>query len=205
MRMSLYVQYMSWPRPDGIPREDYAKAMLNEHGKPSFQVAITFDGRSRNKRHFVSVMLVVKQEGFQEHWQSPKRIYSLGEAVGGDDRENLRKEFGDIWEECQELLDGEKLKVAWENEHIDFSIDITVPADMKAHWSMFGCGGMQGGGQQTAQPTGSNSGGWRERAQVCHRCNVTYKELTHIFATYTIKVTPKPPMESLLAPHKQGK
>lgn len=188
---SRFVQYKSWPTADEIPEEEYGKAMLNEAGQPSFQVAVTFDGRSRNRRHFVSVMLVVKQEGFECHWQAPKQIYTLGEAVGGDDRENLSKEFKDLWKECQDLLDGELLLVPWNDTEFQIHIDITIPADMKAHWSMFGCGGMQGGGgQQPAQATGSSSGTWRERAQVCHRCNVTYKELDRVFTTHYVKVRP---------------
>lgn len=186
------MQFPMWPATEQIENDEYEDAMLDADGNPTFHVAITFDGRSRNKRHFTSVMLVVKQAGFKEFWQKPKNIFTVGEAVGGDERANICKHFNDLWKECQDLLDGEKVKVPWNGTEVEVNIDISLPADMKAHWSLFGCGGMQGGGQQSAQTTATSTdgrGGARGHFKVCHRCEVTYRELEHVFVAYKVQAS----------------
>jgi hypothetical protein len=83
-------QYPEWP--NGVPEDgDHELYMLGTDGLPSFEVAITFDGRSKPRQHFLSAMLVIKQSGLEEYWQKPGWIYTVCEVQGHDSADNMRK------------------------------------------------------------------------------------------------------------------
>lgn len=142
--------------------------MLGSDGQPSFEIAITFDGRSKPRQHYLSAMLVIKQNGLQEYWQKPAWIYTLCEVQGHDSADNMRKNIMPFWHEVQQLLDGRKVTAFSNGQTYDFQIIVRLPADMKAHWALFGCGG--------------------RRPNICHRCLVTYEELEIVLVNYEIKV-----------------
>jgi hypothetical protein len=81
-------RYPRWPSvPEDVDPED---AMLNDEGQPEFSVSFTFDARSESSaRNYVTIMMGVKQAGFQEHWQSPHNIYTIAEVVGKDSSANM--------------------------------------------------------------------------------------------------------------------
>jgi hypothetical protein len=137
--------------------------------EPSFEIGITFDGRSKPRQHYMSAMVVVKQEGLEEYWQKPDWIYTVCEVHGHDSAQNMRANLLPYWEEVNNLINGKKVTAYCDGIQYDFSIIVRLPADMKAHWALFGCGGV--------------------RPNVCHRCMVTYDDLEHIFENYFIKVS----------------
>lgn len=153
--------------------------MLGDDGQPSFEIAITFDGRSKPRQHFLSAMLVIKQSGFQEYWQKPLSIYTICEVQGHDSAENMRRNIMPFWDEVQQLIDGKKVTVFSKGQSYDFQIVVRLPADMKAHWALFGCGG--------------------RRPNICHRCHVTYDELEIVLVNHMIKVGKKNTKEQALS------
>jgi hypothetical protein len=158
----------NWPNIDVPDGEEPQKYMLGNNRQPSFEIAVTFDGRSKPRQHFLSAMIVVKQAGFEEFWQKPDWIYTTCEVEGHDSASNMRENIMPFWKEVQRLIDGEKVIAYKDGQEYPFSIVVQLPADMKAHWALFGCGG--------------------RRPNVCHRCMVSYEELEYILGTHTIQV-----------------
>lgn len=159
-----YPEWPSVPASDGIDLEE----LMLEDGHPSFEIAITFDGRSKPRQHFLSAMLVIKQAGLQEFWQKPDHIYTICEVEGHDSAQNMRENIMPFWAEVQALINGKKVTAYYGGRNIDFNIVVRLPADMKAQWALFGCGG--------------------SRSDICHRCHVTYEDLETVFVNYIIKV-----------------
>lgn len=156
-----------WPNCD-TEDSDLGTSTTDESEQPSFEIAITFDGRSKPRQHYMSAMLVVKQEGLEEFWQKPDWIYTVCKVRGSDSAENMKANLQPFWEEVNLLMSGKKITAYCEGSEYQFDIIVRLPADMKAHWALFGCGGT--------------------RPHVCHRCLVTYEELEIIMENYIIKV-----------------
>lgn len=151
--------------------DDATTPMTDEEDahQPTFEIAITFDGRSKPRQHYMSAMLVIKQEGLEDLWQKPDWIYTVCEVCGSDSAANMRANLLPFWEEVNAIINGKKITAYCDGTEYAFNIIVRLPADMKAHWALFGCGGA--------------------RPNVCHRCTVTYEELEFVLENYIIKVT----------------
>jgi hypothetical protein len=165
------VQFPQWPSGVLPQDEDPDLFMLGSDGQPTFEIAITFDGRSKPRQHFLSAMLVIKQSGLEEYWQKPGWIYTVCEVQGHDSADNMRKNIMPFWNEVQQLIDGKRVTAFSNGQNYDFQVIVRLPADMKAHWALFGCGG--------------------RRPNICHRCMVTYEELEIVLSNYVIRVRTK--------------
>eukprot|EP00245_Coleochaete_scutata_P012325 TRINITY_DN4760_c0_g4_i1.p1 TRINITY_DN4760_c0_g4~~TRINITY_DN4760_c0_g4_i1.p1 ORF type:complete len:558 (-),score=85.92 TRINITY_DN4760_c0_g4_i1:2498-4171(-) len=147
--------------------------LLDANGRAYLEYAVSFDGRSHGKGSmYLTATLGSKARGFSKQWQSRDWVYTTCEVIRQDSSSNLENNCQLFWKEVQDLYEGEQVMVSWRNEEIPFTIKLTVPADMKAHWSLFRQGGASGNAV-TGKP--------------CHRCECTKAELDTVLDFYMVK------------------
>ena len=103
--------------------------------------------------------------------QSSKHCYLLAEMTGKDSYDNLSQHQLALWQELQDLVNGESVVFSIRGVELTLTMKLTFPADMSAHWSAFKVGG----------------GGKKDTDCVCGRCNVPYSHLGRVFTSYTVK------------------
>eukprot|EP00245_Coleochaete_scutata_P013352 TRINITY_DN5402_c0_g9_i1.p1 TRINITY_DN5402_c0_g9~~TRINITY_DN5402_c0_g9_i1.p1 ORF type:complete len:493 (+),score=68.12 TRINITY_DN5402_c0_g9_i1:77-1480(+) len=153
--------------------EHEGNPLLDAKGRAYLEFSISFDGRSHGKgSNYLTCTIGSKAKGSPKQWQTKDWVYTTCEVVGQDSSSNLESNCQLFWKEVQDLYDGEQVVVRWQNENIPFTIKLTVPADMKAHWSLFRQGGASGNAV-TGKP--------------CHRCDCTKAELDRVQDFYKVR------------------
>eukprot|EP00245_Coleochaete_scutata_P010491 TRINITY_DN367_c0_g2_i1.p1 TRINITY_DN367_c0_g2~~TRINITY_DN367_c0_g2_i1.p1 ORF type:complete len:404 (-),score=81.55 TRINITY_DN367_c0_g2_i1:980-2191(-) len=146
--------------------------LLDAHGRPYVEFAVSFDGRSHGKgSSYLSCSVSSKVRGFEKQWQSREWVFLVCEVFGHDSASNMERNCLDFWAEVQALEDGETIAAQVGDAIAEFRVFWAATADMKAHWALFRAGGA-GGNATSGRP--------------CHRCDVTKAEMDDVFTTQVL-------------------
>eukprot|EP00245_Coleochaete_scutata_P001254 TRINITY_DN1152_c0_g1_i3.p1 TRINITY_DN1152_c0_g1~~TRINITY_DN1152_c0_g1_i3.p1 ORF type:complete len:396 (-),score=49.05 TRINITY_DN1152_c0_g1_i3:2398-3585(-) len=152
--------------------------LLDKHGRPFVELAVSFDGRSHGKgSNYLSCSISSKVRGFEQQWQSKDWVFLVCEVLGHDSAANMERNCLDFWSEVQDLEEGATVGVTWKSMELNFRIFWIATGDMKAQWAMLRAGGA-GGNAQSGKP--------------CQRCDCTKGEMDVVFDMRTLQPTDTP-------------
>lgn len=152
--------------------EDQYQAVLRE----VVTWKISFDARTSKTRAltYTSFIASPTMSCLSHEWQKPSSVRTLLECEGNDNYQNLKENSMPLWKEIQDIYDKKRSICANIRGRVSkVNLELTFPADMSSHWSLFDC---------------KDAKGYvKEHSEVCHRCRCKYAELPVVFDLHAVQ------------------